>query len=234
MKCKITRWHYPAEEFILKDEELHLWRFSLDCSEDALVALQSLLTHDEVLRGERLLDSQKKIQFIVARARLRQILSHYQNVSPSQIKFQYNHYGKPAVAESQGSLVSFNLSHSGQCGVLAVVNRIAVGIDIEKIEDDLDFIQLVDRYFDLREQRQFHQYSPQKERRGFYRLWTQKEAVLKLIGEGLLTRPSTVENKINDLHLRSFSVAPGYVCSVATEKIYTSVLRFHLPEDINP
>ena len=230
VKCEITCWQRPPDKIGLKDQELHLWRFNLDRSEHELDRLRNLLAPDEVVRANRLLDLQKKTQFIVARARLRQILGSYQKTDPRQIKFQYNPHGKPALAESLHSLLSFNLSHSGDWGVLAVVSSLAVGIDIEKIESELNYVQLTDRYFDEREKMQLAQYSSARERRGFYRLWTKKEARLKFEGVGFQAKPVSAENVKKEWPIRSFPIASGFVCSVATQKIYKFIHRFHFPE----
>ena len=229
VKCEITYWKSPPGKIVLKDQELHLWRFNLDSSEHELSRLLSLLAPDEMVRANRLLDVQKKNQFIVSRARLRQVLGFYQKVDPYQITFQYNAHGKPELAESLHPLLSFNLSHSGDWGVLAVVSSFAVGIDIEKIESELDYAQLTSRYFDEREKMQLSQYSPLRQRRGFYRLWTQKEAVLKLEGVGFQTKPPPAENVKAERAVRVFPIAPGFICSVATQKACKKINRFNFP-----
>ncbi|RLB76315.1 MAG: 4'-phosphopantetheinyl transferase, partial [Deltaproteobacteria bacterium] len=125
MKVEITPWQQSPTELHLKDGELHLWRFELNSSKSELDGLRGILAADELIRADRLLDLQKKQQFIVARARLREILGHYQKIKPQEIKFQYNTHGKPDLSESLHSSVSFNLSHSGHWGTLAVVNKFA-------------------------------------------------------------------------------------------------------------
>ncbi|RLB72460.1 MAG: hypothetical protein DRH07_04510 [Deltaproteobacteria bacterium] len=228
MKPEITPWQYPPSELVLKDGELHLWRFGLDSSKPELDDLRGFLAADEIIRADRLLDLQKKKQFIVARARLREILGHYQKVKPQEIKFQYNTHGKPALSESLHSSVSFNLSHSGHWGTLAVVNEFAVGIDLEQIEAGMVFSQVADRYFNDDEKLQLAQYPPARQRRGFYRLWTQKEAMLKAEGVGFQIKSSADRYfKIKRWYLRSFPIASGFICSVATTGKIVSIQKFH-------
>ncbi len=228
--CEITCWRDSPDEIALKDQELHLWRFSLDCSEPEVSRLKNLLAPDEIVRANRLLDLRKTKQFIVARAYLRQILGNYQKITSRQIKFQYNNYGKPALAESIHPVLSFNLSHAGDWGVLAVAKSLAVGIDIEKIESELNYVQLADRYFDEHEKQQLAQYPSERQRRGFYRLWIQKEARLKLEGSGFQVRPVSSEDGKKEWPIRMFPIAPDFICCVATQKINKSIHRFHFPE----
>jgi len=196
--------------------------------------LRDLLAPDERLRAERLLDPQKTNQFIVARARLRELLGYYQKVEPNQIKFQYNTHGKPALAESLNSYVSFNLSHSERWGVVAVVKKVAIGIDLEKIDPEILFSQLADQYFNDDEKFHLAQYPPERQRRGFYRLWTQKEAMLKSEGAGFQKKTS-VDNyfKAESWHLRFFSIAPRFICSVAAMGEFTSIRKFHFQSELN-
>lgn len=230
VKCEISCWRSPPDEIAVKDQELHLWRFNLDCSEREVSNLKSLLAPEEIVRANRLLDLRKKNQFIVARAYLRQILGRYQKITPRQIKFQYNNYGKPALAESIQPLLSFNLSHSEDWGVLAIVKSLAVGVDLEKIELKLDYVQLADRYFDEHEKQQLAQYPLERQRRGFYRLWTQKEARLKLEGSGFQVTPDFSEDRKREWPIRAFPIAPDLICCVATQKIHKFIHRFHSPE----
>lgn len=234
MKVEITPWQHPPTELVLKDGELHLWRFELNSSKPELDGLRGLLAADELIRADRLLDLQKKKQFIVARARLREILGHYQKVEPNQIKFQYNNHGKPALSGSHHSSISFNLSHSGHWGALAVVNKFAIGIDLEKIDPDMLFSQLADRYFNDDEKLQLSQYPPERQRRGFYRLWTQKEAMLKLEGVGFQKKSSTDNHfKTKRWSIRFFPVAPDFICSVATVGQIVSIRKFHVQSVLN-
>lgn len=230
MIAATTCWQRPPQALILSDDELHLWRFNLDCPEPEQELMLELLTPDEIARAKRLLDPMKRKQFIVARGCLRQILGTYLIIDPRQIRFQYNKQGKPALANSQPASLSFNLSHSWNLGVLAVVKDSAVGIDIEKIEAALNFSQLAERYFTKQEQIQLRQYPPERRRRGFYRLWTQKEALLKAAGGGFQKDSATDEQlEIGQWSFKILPVAPAFVCSIATKQNVKLLHKFHLP-----
>ncbi len=219
----ISLWQSPPQKLILRNEELHLWRFKLNCTPQNLVTCTALLHPEEILRAERLLDFRKKTQFIVARACLRRILGIYLNITPVQIGFQYNKHGKPALAEVHRSSLCFNLSHSGYWGVLAILKAAAVGADIELVDLDLDYIQVGANYFKHREQQCLEQYPIERQRRGFYRLWTRKEALMKMYGTGF--QPSErAEYPVNFLH--NFPIAPGYLSAVAMDAEVVAIQRF--------
>ncbi len=226
VKPKVTTWQIPPHKLTLQKEEIHLWRFNLECSEHIYNQLKKLLDPKETVRADRLLDLQKKKQFIISRARLRQILGAYQKVPPSQIQFKYNNYGKPALAELYHSSLSFNLSHSDNWAVLAVADNSSVGVDLEKIDPDLNFTSLANQYFDKRENKFLEKYPTERQRRGFYRLWTQKEAMLKLNGFGFRKTTQNIEGSITvNWDLKTFPLLEDYICSIATQEQIISIKK---------
>ncbi|NOQ42641.1 MAG: 4'-phosphopantetheinyl transferase superfamily protein [Desulfuromusa sp.] len=227
----LTLWQLPPQTLILRAGELHLWRFELDCSTEKSRSQQRILSADELVRAERLLDPQKKQYFISARSHLRQLLGIYLKLSPELICFNYNENGKPFLSAPKEAVLSFNLSHSGSRAIVAVVADSDVGIDIEKIEPALDFHQLASRYFDLTEKKQLTNFSEVRQRRGFYRLWTRKEAGLKMLGSGFSghNREERLATTSNRGYLQSPFLASGYVAAVATNTEITSISRFNFP-----
>lgn len=98
----------------------------------------------------------------------------------SQIpEFSYGENGKPFFKEYPH--IHFNMSHTKR-GVMCVVDNVAVGCDIEDIPDNLDR-DLCDYCFNKKETEQILQASQPTVQ--FTRLWTLKETVLKLTGEGI-------------------------------------------------
>lgn len=115
---------------------------------------------------------------------------------------------------------AFSISHSGEMVVLAVAGQGAVGIDIEQIRP----IPLEG----------FSRYLPEVKDlpdRGaavsepFFALWTQKEAVLKGAGEGLLAPLGAITlgegtARFNGAtwFINQLPIGRGYCCHVATER----------------
>lgn len=98
-----------------------------------------------------------------------------------EIRFDINDHGKPSIAGHPE--VHFNMSHC-KAGVLCVVDDEPVGCDIETIVKDLN-LDLC-RYA-MNEQEVQQITAAENPRAEFTKLWTMKEAVVKLTGEGLTT-----------------------------------------------
>ncbi len=230
MNTDVTTWQSAPQTLTLRPGELHLWRFELTCTPEKNSKRQSILSADELVRAKRLLDPQKRQHFISARKHLRQLLGQYLQLAPNLIQFRYNKNGKPFLAAQHDSHLFFNLSHSGSWAVIAVTADFDVGIDIEKIDSSLDFQQLATRYFDLTERNYLAEFSPIRQRRGFYRFWTRREAFLKMVGSGFsaLNPDEQLIKTSNHFYPRSLFLAPDYVATVATISKNISIIKFDL------
>ena len=231
MNSDIMTWQSPPQALTIDVGELHLWRFDLNCTLQSLVISRSLLNAEEQKRADRLLDHRKKNQFIVSRSGLRRVLSGYLDSDPKQVFFHHNHSGKPFLAASHCSILNFNLSHSGQWAVLAVTKGIRVGVDIEFIDTSMAYQQLATHYFDTREREYLSRYTPARQRRGFYRLWTQKESVLKKVGSGFGQSINVGKRNSNEnsAWCKNFYLAPGYVAAVATDQQNLAMTKLTFP-----
>ncbi|MBP3775440.1 MAG: 4'-phosphopantetheinyl transferase superfamily protein [Prevotella sp.] len=111
--------------------------------------------------------------------------------------FEYGEHGKPFIVGHPD--IHFNLSHCREAAVCVISDR-PVGVDIESIREYKE--SLVRYTMNEDEIAQITQSSHPEE--AFTRLWTMKEAVLKLSGEGLrndmksvLTGRERIETHIN-------------------------------------
>jgi 4'-phosphopantetheinyl transferase len=168
----------------LENHDIHIWSMSLDISPvQEKIALVSL-SHNECERANRFHFSIHKRRFIAARCALRHIISLYLSVPPKDILFSYSEYNKPYLKWPAHSLLQFNLSHSDTMAMYAFTLNNPIGIDIEKVKNDYS-ARLVKRFFSSIEYERFTQLSSNDQIRGFYRLWSRKEAIIKAIGKGL-------------------------------------------------
>jgi 4'-phosphopantetheinyl transferase len=231
MPLTLTPWQAPPKRPDLTSEDVHLWRFPLDCPEP----LEHLLDEQELQRAKRLLSSDKARTFVVARARLRQILAGYVSRDPQSLRFSYGHAGKPALVGFDGQL-SFNLAHSGNWGACAVVGRGDVGVDVEAINSGLDYTKLARRFFSDSENQWLHDCPESRRLRCFYRIWTRKEAWLKGKGGGF----SETDQDLGLVHLdgcdtsddswcvRSFPLCRHYLVSLAVSQKFSRVQRWNV------
>jgi 4'-phosphopantetheinyl transferase len=109
------------------------------------------------------------------------------SVPPASFGFVEGPNGKPlAQSAGQPAPVSFNLSHAnGMVGVAVLAHPgVPVGFDLERFERRID-LGVADRYFRPEEVNWLMSLTADERLRGFLRLWTLKEALIKATGEGL-------------------------------------------------
>jgi len=230
MPHTLTPWHAPPSILDLKSDEVHFWRFPLTCSN----SLEHHLDEQELQRAKRLRSPDKARAFVVARARLRQILSGYLDWDPQSLRFSYGPAGKPALVGLVDSL-SFNLAHSGNWGVCAVVGRGEVGVDVETINPALNYANLARRFFSETENQWLCACPEPRRLRCFYRIWTRKEAWLKGKGGGF----SDPDQDIGLAHLsgsctcdgswwlRGFPLARHSLATLALSQEFSLVQRWN-------
>nr|WP_255733360.1 4'-phosphopantetheinyl transferase superfamily protein [Ruegeria sp. Ofav3-42] len=117
--------------------------------------------------------------YIAGRTQLRRILGRYLGRDANSIEFTYGTYGKPLLKDGPG----FNLSHSGGRAVLAVCEQTDPGLDIEKIRPIENAVAR--HHFSPAEYAKLSALPNSEWLQGFFRCWTRKEAVLKMLGHGL-------------------------------------------------
>jgi 4'-phosphopantetheinyl transferase len=165
---------------------VEVWIDRLDLPASEVAALTQFLTPTELALCDRCRLPHVRQHKIVARARLRQILSGYLDRSPLEIEITTGLQGKPQVAG-----LEFNLSHSGDL-VAYAVSDLPVGIDIERIRS-MELSGIIQRFFAPNEFVAWQKLPPSEQSAAFFRTWTVKEAYLKAIGTGLHTPLSAVE-----------------------------------------
>ena len=92
--------------------------------------------------------------------------------------FDYNEHGKPAIVGHPE--ICFNLSHCREAAICVLSDR-PVGVDVESIREYKD--SLVNYTMNKEEICQIE--SAENPAAAFIRLWTMKEATMKLIGTGI-------------------------------------------------
>lgn len=204
--------------------QVHVYLFDISAQllrESDLIRLLSL---DERNRASRYHQKKDKQRFIISRAMQRHILSSYIDIDPSLLKFTSRANGKPCLTKDWDWL-HYNISHSGD-HILLMVSRTQVGADIEWIDLDFNFKELLEGSFNKIEM----DYILEKDSRSrFYELWTRKEAFFKATGQGLtddlplfsaMSGIGTYQDKAllyaGDWQLRSFQLQDQYMVCIAS------------------
>jgi 4'-phosphopantetheinyl transferase len=185
---------------MLTHDQIHVWRAELEHDRAVLAQLAQSLDRDETRRAERFYFEIDRRRFVAAHGILREVLALYTMRAPSEIRFTYGEFGKPALALDVGSdAIRFNLSHSGSRALIAVALDRDVGVDLEVIGERIEPMEIARSYFSREEINRLHSLPERLRRAGFFNCWTRKEAYIKARAMGM------------SLALDSFdvSLAPG-------------------------
>ncbi|RCS40638.1 hypothetical protein DTL42_25035 [Bremerella cremea] len=175
----------PTRQLEIAQNELHLWRISLEEGLDSVDQLQKQLSEAEQVRAGKFFREAQAQQFVVYHAALRDILARYVGVRPREIAYETGQFGKPNVVSVQADGLRFNLTHSGELAVVAVSRGAEVGVDIERTRVVRSFASMLERCLSQAERKDVCDHHEDDRHRHFLRFWTHKEAYLKAIGVGL-------------------------------------------------
>ena len=182
----LLTWRAPPKELALEDEQVHVWRASLDGPPSRVDALRQTMTVDELERSERYRFDEDRWRFVVARGTLRCILARYLKTVPEQVRLRYGKRGKPhLVGQSGAAGLQFNVAHADGLALFAVARGRRIGVDIEGMDRDLAALEIADRFFSPREIAALRQLPAEARAEGFFNGWTRKEAYIKARGDGL-------------------------------------------------
>ncbi|HEY9226843.1 MAG TPA: 4'-phosphopantetheinyl transferase superfamily protein [Gemmatimonadaceae bacterium] len=167
-----------------RHDVVEVWRLRIVPS--LVVDVAALLTDAERSHAARFVHEADRDRFVSVRGWLRRLLGGYSNQAPSELSFEIGDQGKPALRGHAGpGGVRFNVSHSGDQGVIAICRGREVGVDLEEIRDDFDVIELGSTCFSRDEHDGLRACAPDARVERFFRLWTAKEACIKALGGGL-------------------------------------------------
>jgi 4'-phosphopantetheinyl transferase len=172
---------------ILSEFDVHIWYCItelLDCN--AISTANSHLSIREKSRRDRFRFDADRRDFTVAHDLLRQALSSYADLSPSDWQFSIDACGKPSIDSNDPKLreLSFSLSHTQGFVACAITKKVPVGIDVEQIDQSLRMQEIADRYLTAEEAQQLRGCSEEARNIRLTELWTLKEAFLKAVGIG--------------------------------------------------
>ncbi len=148
--------------------------------------LTQVLSTDEQQRADRFLLSAARDRFVVTRAALRWLLSSYLKEDPRTLRFRYEEHGKPMLEERHTEHGwHFSVSHAHTLSLIAVARGGAVGVDIERIRDNVAYLELAQRFFPADDAARLRQLPEAEQRRAFFVYWSRREALAKASGKGL-------------------------------------------------
>jgi len=166
----------------LAGNEAHVWHFSVDLPDGMYDALFERLDDEEKERALRFKFPASRNLYVASHAFLRKVLGRYLGADPGTLRFRAATLGKPELTAGD---LRFNLSHTDGAAVVAVTRRSAVGVDVERVRENLDPLELAERFFS-RPEIEWLRSQPESQRfSAFFACWTAKEAYVKASGGGM-------------------------------------------------
>ena len=215
-------------------DDIDIWRINIEANLLLIPRFLTILQPDEIKRAGRYYQEKDRQRFTVSRAALRIILSRYIHRPAADIRFGIGPNKKPFLANFDAQ-VSYNISHSDKWALIAV-SKTEVGVDTEKIDQTFDYADILPDHFVKEEISYIEQ---EQSHRRFCLLWTRKEAITKLTGQGLDERlklipslndkhfvHSSVINSSKNIDLRSFELDALNLATVAYEAGNYPELKF--------
>lgn len=190
-----------------------MWRASLNADTDTLAFLSRTLSADEHERAHRFHFERDRVRWTTARGWLRQLLAGYLDADPAELCFERHAFGKPRLAVPARWL-RFNVSHSADTAIVAIAHSREVGVDVERIREDVLADRAERRFLSEQEQAALAGLPHEPRLRAVFQCWTAKEAYLKASGLGLRVSMTDLDvsllpdgrTRLND---RSAAAEPG-------------------------
>jgi phosphopantetheinyl transferase len=192
-----------------------VFSFGLDVSAPVLRELDALLAPDER-------DASSRVR--VARAVTRTLLANDLAIEPAELVISrrcarcgHPSHGRPRVVDAD---ISFSLSHSAAFAVVAVARGdVRVGVDVEAVEPRARLDALAARVLNEREHADWSAISDEDDRlRAFLRTWTAREAYLKALGIGIVTRLRDVPTRVDGWRTDEISVGDSWIAALAVDR----------------
>jgi 4'-phosphopantetheinyl transferase len=222
--------------YAVPPDEVHVWVAHVGWPLLRIDALGDVLSPAEQENVERFRFHADRERYIIGRGLARVVLGSVLAAKPDSLRFGCNAFGKPFLVQAlNAGRLQFNVSHSGDIVLVAVTTGRQIGVDVERIRDDVEIDGIAEGFLSLREQADLAALPLHERYDAFFRCWSRKEAFIKARGEGLslpldrfdvsvgpgepplllATRPDPADAgrwAIQDVH-----VDAGYAASVAAE-----------------
>lgn len=225
----------------LSEQVVQIWLQEVPPLEELLPQV-GILSLEEQNKAERLQLEADRRRFLASRLFLRRLLGYYSGLPPESIQIEHSPRGKPYWRDPPQP-IQFNLSHSQERILVALVLKRRIGVDLEWIRPVPHWQRIAQRYFCADEQALLA-HCPDCERDPlFFQIWTQKEALLKATGSGLagfktlareLDAGFTTQGEGHAWAIYPLEVGGGYAAAVAVENVGAEppLLLFHQDQRI--
>ena len=175
-------------------DEIDVFYVDLAPNDSFEAAAFGLLNVAERARWRRFMFPGPKRRFALCRGALRTHIIDLMGCTNDQLTFGENEHGKPhALVGGRRVPFSFNVTHSGRHGLLAIGSSARLGVDIEERVSNRHIDLLSESVFGPNERSELNSVEVQRKIAMFFKLWTVKEALVKALGVGMSLDTSEFE-----------------------------------------
>jgi 4'-phosphopantetheinyl transferase len=213
---------------------VNIWRAYLPSFFSYSNELISYLDAEELEKSRRYHFDKDSKRYTISRAFLKLLLAPVIDVEARDISIIAGPNKKPVIRDAPNP-VSFNISHSGDWLLMAMSSH-DIGVDIEKIDRELHYQDIMDQSFSEKEKEFVLRSSDPQQ--NFFRLWTRKEAISKASSKGITDdyrrticidgenrMSSEVIGSMQDWILMTFPVDEHYTGSIAYTPGHATLFR---------
>ena len=198
-------------------DEIHVWQVRLTDTVMLTEEFWQVLDAEEKQKALRVLSEMDQTRSIVSRGFLRTILGWYLSMDPASIEFSYGATGKPFLVIGHG--LEFNVTHSDDLILYTFTCGRQVGIDVEHVSELPELHDTARRFFSPREQDLLTWLPAPDQKKTFFRLWTLREAYVKMWGDGLTDEMKNLDilsvlKEQDYLAFETFAPLPEYEAAV--------------------
>jgi 4'-phosphopantetheinyl transferase len=202
-------------------------------------AMSKYISDSDKSRADKFHFDDDRDTWLLCHTLLRIVIAEKLNIDPANLLIIKDKNNKPLI---KGDPLFFSISHTRDAFCFVISDRFRVGIDLEKVNRNIDFESIAETFFS-RDEREFIMGSSTGSRERFFLLWTRKEALLKAIGTGIIPNLQGIEvfRDINvipkdifegladnfglcDYYINSDEIYDYYLSAAATHKI---ILQMH-------
>jgi 4'-phosphopantetheinyl transferase len=200
----------------LAPHECRIWWATID---DGGRHLEALLSEAERERSRAYVQADDRARFEIGAALLRRSAAGCASPPPDRLWVERGcpacgaQHGKPRLPDHPELDVS--VAHSGRHVAVALAHGPRIGVDVERIRQDVDVEELARSAFASEEAAELTALPPGERATAFFRLWTRKESIVKALGVGITDGFASVSATMAGASEHELACPTGYVAALA-------------------
>lgn len=223
--------------------DLQIFKVKLSSYYHLVSELVNYLDEAELQRAQNFHFEKDTNRFVICRTILKFLLARQARLDISEVQIKTDENKKPYLSSHPS--VCFNLSHAEDFAIIAL-NTSAVGIDIEYVNRDFDYSEILS--YTLNDTEIEKLLNSDYKTHNFFKFWTRKEAIVKFTGKGISDHlpqipasdglhkvSSKVLEGFNALKVLSFNLHEDYIASIALGNVILNLdelIIYDLPVSI--